>query len=298
MRQLRAFVTLSECGNFTLAAKHMHVTQAGLSAMIRELESQLDSQLFLRTTRKVEITTAGNAFLPYAAEALQRLNDGIQRVTSEKGRQCLCIGLTPLVAATILPAISDRFKQACPNVELDVIDADREQLQRMVESEQLDVAYGLFFEQKSVLTQALVFSAGLILIAPASCVQLNSSAEASYERNRNLACQLPLLTLRRGSHFERFVQAFLQEIDYPKVVRHDFQHLATLISMVDAGRGWALIPSFAQLACKRYKNVRIMSVGKTSPRLDFFCITRRGTSIPAALHSLSEIVANECTTVR
>jgi DNA-binding transcriptional LysR family regulator len=59
-RQLRAFLSVVKYGNFTKAADRMHITQAGQSGMIRELETQLQCRLFNRTTRSVELTEAGS----------------------------------------------------------------------------------------------------------------------------------------------------------------------------------------------------------------------------------------------
>jgi DNA-binding transcriptional LysR family regulator len=59
MRQMRAFLHVARIGNFTRAAERAHMTQAGLSTLVREMERQLGARLFDRTTRMVSLTTAG-----------------------------------------------------------------------------------------------------------------------------------------------------------------------------------------------------------------------------------------------
>ncbi|MBB5214356.1 LysR substrate-binding domain-containing protein [Parapusillimonas granuli] len=84
----------------------------------------------------------------------------------DQGQRRLRIGLTPLVASTVLPALCRQFMQAQPQITLEIVDADREVLQPMVESGDLDAAYGLFFDSKFGLVRRRVFTGGLALLSP------------------------------------------------------------------------------------------------------------------------------------
>lgn len=300
MRQLRAFVALFHHGSFTQAADRLHVTQAGLSAMIRELEAQAGTQLFVRTTRKVEITKAGLRLLPHVKTALDSLDRGIKELESEVDRvqRRLRVGLTPLIAATVLPTVCRNFLKAEPYVELDIVDTDRAELQRMVEAEELDAAFGFFFDRDSGLERTKIFATSLALIAPAQSIASSPGTRATFANTFQLARTLPLITLRRGSHFEQFIQRFLLDIEYPVVERKEVLHLATLISMVDAGLGWAVVPGFALLACQRYENVREIAVRSTFPALDFFCVAKRGRHLPDGLQLFTRALEQECTRVQ
>ena len=65
-RQLRAFVLVARYRSFSRAAAALFITPSGLSLLIRELERQLGVRLFDRTTRQVELTTAGSEMLAVA----------------------------------------------------------------------------------------------------------------------------------------------------------------------------------------------------------------------------------------
>jgi DNA-binding transcriptional LysR family regulator len=85
IRHLKHFIALAEEGKFTTAARRMNIVQSGLSVSIKELEQELGSQLVMRTTRKVSLTTTGELFLEHARGCLALLNDGVQAVRSQDG---------------------------------------------------------------------------------------------------------------------------------------------------------------------------------------------------------------------
>ena len=66
IRQLKAFVAISEAGTFTAGAARVHITQAAISMQIRQLEIETGAQLFVRAPRRVILTEAGEKLLERA----------------------------------------------------------------------------------------------------------------------------------------------------------------------------------------------------------------------------------------
>ncbi|MGY6126859.1 LysR family transcriptional regulator (plasmid) [Paraburkholderia strydomiana] len=64
LRQLRAFRAVAEAGSFTDAAKQLHLTQAALSSLVKELEGIIGIRLFDRSTRSTKLSSAGADFFP------------------------------------------------------------------------------------------------------------------------------------------------------------------------------------------------------------------------------------------
>jgi DNA-binding transcriptional LysR family regulator len=118
LRQLGHFVAVVEEQTFTRAAARSHLSQSALSASIRALERELDAALFLRTTRRVELTEAGRALLPNARRTLAAAQDAGSSVHATKGflGGTLSVGQTRLVAnqAELLA----RYHERHPTVSL------------------------------------------------------------------------------------------------------------------------------------------------------------------------------------
>ena len=80
LRQMRYFLAVAEDLNFTRAAERLHLAQQALSASIRRLEHQLGVALFVRTTRKVELTAAGEMLVDGARAVVAAAVDAVERV--------------------------------------------------------------------------------------------------------------------------------------------------------------------------------------------------------------------------
>lgn len=80
IENIRCFISLAECLNFTRAAAREHITQTAMSRKISALEKELDVVLLYRDTRQVELTSAGNEFYPKAKELVRLYDDTVKQV--------------------------------------------------------------------------------------------------------------------------------------------------------------------------------------------------------------------------
>src|SRR3954465_15016883 len=85
LRQLEYFVAVAEEANFTRAAQRVHISQSGVSAQVKALETELGASLFDRSGRVARLTEVGTAVLPYARTALDAAADLRDVVDDVKG---------------------------------------------------------------------------------------------------------------------------------------------------------------------------------------------------------------------
>ncbi len=112
LRQLRYFVAVAEELHFGRAAERLHMSQSPLSRAIRELERELGVVLFIRTTRRVELTSAGVALLGRARRAIAEVDLAVDEARAA-AQPAPAIGFMPLSrgpAARIADAVAPSFE--------------------------------------------------------------------------------------------------------------------------------------------------------------------------------------------
>lgn len=120
LRQLRYFVAVCDDGNFTRAAERLHVVQSAVSAAIKALESELRVSLFDRSSKRMDLTEAGQAFLPRARATLDAAQSAQDVVDEVRGglRGTVRVGTMTSVVAIDVPGVIGRFHRAHPEVVL------------------------------------------------------------------------------------------------------------------------------------------------------------------------------------
>ena len=285
VRQMRAFLHVARIGNFTRAAEQAHMTQAGLSTLVREMERQLGCRLFDRTTRMVELTPAGRRLLPVVERVLTELDDVTAHLGAEgdQARQTLRIAATPLVSSNLLPQVFGRFRESHPSVSLKLFDADLRDVEAMVAGGEADMGLGFFFKAAPGLDRKPVGRFQLMRVAPAGMQEAQSSpGSVPWSALRSA----PLLGLPQSNPIQKVIDVHLGAIGRAEADRPVFNFFGTLISMVEAGFGTAVMPSFALAACRRHR-VRTDILVKPKVGIDFYRVTRRGTAETEAMQDFT-----------
>jgi DNA-binding transcriptional LysR family regulator len=169
LRQLEYFVAVAETANFTRAAERVHITQSGVSAQIKALEHELGAQLFDRSGRTTRLTDAGQAALRHARSALDAaadLRDAIDDVNGlVRGR--LTVGMVIGCEVTPLFDAFAAFHREHPDIELELVEANSDQLVAGVRSGDLDLALaGLAGEPPEHLASYVIASERLVALVP------------------------------------------------------------------------------------------------------------------------------------
>ncbi|MFF4411577.1 LysR family transcriptional regulator [Streptosporangium sp. NPDC001559] len=143
LQQMRYVVAVAETGGFTRAAERCLVVQSALSHQIARLERELGAKLFERTSRRVRLTPAGEAFLPAARQCLEAAERAAAEVAAAVGevRGRLAVGLIPTVAAVDIPDALRVFRERYPNVRISLRVGASDDLAEQVRQGADDVAF-------------------------------------------------------------------------------------------------------------------------------------------------------------
>lgn len=142
LRQLRYFLAVAREASFTRAAAAVHISQPGISAQIRQLESDLGATLVDRSGRSVRLTAVGEVVREHARAVLAEVASLRRAVDEMNGlvRGSLVVGMVTACTVTPLFDALSAFHRACPGVEVSLVEGDSAQLVAQVRKGAVDLA--------------------------------------------------------------------------------------------------------------------------------------------------------------
>jgi DNA-binding transcriptional LysR family regulator len=274
-RQLRAFRLVAQHRNFTRASEALFITPSGLSVLIRELENRVGFRLFDRTTRRVELTTHGIELLAVIQRSLEELDAGIANIgrSAKQDRQSISLGVTPLVAANILPPAIREFRKQRPDLRVQIFDADLPTLMKMVEAGKLDMSIGIFKGMVGVRREP--FFRFSLMVARAASDRMPPRATTTWSALNGET----LISLSSGHPHQQLIDKHLAQAGVRVQIGSVVNLLDTQIALVEAEEGIAIIPSFGLPACR---NRRVVTSRLVNPAasFEFHLISNRGKQLP------------------
>ncbi|MDD3368654.1 MAG: LysR family transcriptional regulator [Lachnospiraceae bacterium] len=141
LQQLRYFQSACEQKSITKAAAALHVSQPTITIAIRELEEEFNLVLMNRTTKKFQLTTAGELFLEKSNFLLKEV-DTFERNMTELGRhkKTIRLGIPVMAGSYFLPILLPSYKILCPNSQLEIVENGSKGLLSDLKNENLDCA--------------------------------------------------------------------------------------------------------------------------------------------------------------
>ena len=141
LRHLRYFIALCERLSFTAAAKQVHVSQSTLSHQIRQLEAELQVELFHRKGQKVTVSEAGETLRAHAAQALASVDAGTRAIKSlgQTMAGTIRLGVTPTFNLRVIPDSITEFFSTHPEICFQVEEVPANEIVEGVREGRLDL---------------------------------------------------------------------------------------------------------------------------------------------------------------
>ena len=140
---VRTFIIAAESNNFRKTAELLYISQPTVTVHIKQLEKEVGADLFVRDGRKVSLTEPGRMYLKHAKKLLSLHDDGIADLHSfQQGYSSkLTIGISPIIADTILPYVLKKFVESHPNIEINVKIIESINIEQAVGEEEVDIGF-------------------------------------------------------------------------------------------------------------------------------------------------------------
>lgn len=151
LKQLEAFVQVSESGSFSKAAKEIFLTQPTISAHISSLEKELNVRLFIRNTKEVSLSDDGKDLYRYAKQ-ITDLEKAIEErfyMDSDDGKHFITIAASTIPAQYLLPKVLMCYRERYPKEQIKIMETDSSEVVTQVVDHMVDVGFtGTVLEKK------------------------------------------------------------------------------------------------------------------------------------------------------
>jgi DNA-binding transcriptional LysR family regulator len=252
LRQLGYFRAVARERSFTRAAELLHVAQPGISQQIRQLEAELGSELFDRSTKPVRLTPAGRALLPRAEDALDAAaagRDAVQRLAGVvSGR--VSLGTIPGIPQLDLAGLLAAFHFRHPDVEITLGEEHPVALLEHLRHDEYDATIvGLSRPEPPSGLDGEVISAEPLVIVAGPDHHLGTGRFAPVTELRDE----PLVTLTPGSALRTHLENACDAAGFPARIALETSDVNLLGDLVARGLGLTVVPlAVAEAAAARH----------------------------------------------
>jgi DNA-binding transcriptional LysR family regulator len=241
LRQLSYFAAVARHRHFTRAAEEIRIAQPALSQQVRRLEAELGIELLRRTTRRVELTEAGELLLERANRILQEVEAARQELSELSGllRGHVSLGSLPLASLGV-PAMLEAFRELYPGVGMHLHEQAIDVILNLLRRDELDLAFAMAGPGQvgPEMTARILYEEELVAVMSTG----HALAGRTAVRVEELAADA-LIGFRPGSALRRAVDERLERADPAPEYAFETFELETIRSLASHGLGVALLPA-------------------------------------------------------
>lgn len=285
LRQLEHAIAVAEERSFTRAAERSFISQPGLSASIRALESDVGTPLFERTTRRVLVTPAGSRLVESAYRILGEVADVRRELAEVAGLATgtLAVGVVQTFRAVDVPAALARLHGDHPGVEVTLREAPTADLLRDVQAGDLDAAFVALDARPlpGTLTALRTFVEPLCLVAAPS----HRLATRTTVALRSLREEV-FVDFQAGQGLQTVVEAVCAAAGLARRIGFRVSQMDRVLSLVAHGLGVAIVPA----AIAESSGLARIDIVPRAPTRELALVSRSREPRNPAARALVEIV--------
>ena len=286
--QVETFVTIVRRGGFTRAASTLHLSQPAVSRRLHLLEREVGAPLFERMRSGAALTDAGRAFLPHAEAMLASLRDGLEAVGAlqRADRGALTLAVVGTLASTTLTAQLRTFREAYPNVALQLRTALSQEVSALVRRGDATLGLRYDVDPHPDLVCATIHEERMVPV----CAPSHRLARARRLEAKALAGEAWItFPPRPGSSGEPYASALTHRLAACGLAAAEIIPIDSLTAqkrMVEAGFGLALLPESSVDEELRTETLRVLKVAAMRVTIPVVLVHRRRAYLSGAAREL------------
>jgi DNA-binding transcriptional LysR family regulator len=286
---LEAFLAVAERSSFQRAAAHLGITQTALSHRMKKFEDHLGIKLFTRTTRRVSLTPAGLDLLPKARGLLEEAREIFADLAAQASarQERIAIGCLPTMAIHFLPRVLADFAAAHPGIAVRIFDNSASEIAERVQKGEAEFGITILSSNRWDLEIKPLIKEPYVLICRAD----HPFAKARAVRWPELEGH-PLIRISAQTGNRILIDDALGSSRERMAWRYEVQHVASAVSLVEAGVAMTIVP---RVAIAAFPATNLAAVRLRSPSITrtLGAVTRRGVPLtPLGLDLLGRIEAH------
>lgn len=277
LRQLRSLLVLAEELHFGRAADRLGIAQPALSRQIQQLETELQSPLFIRSPRAVTLTEMGREFVASIAPAIHQLEsatvNSIDFARAARGR--LRLGSCSNLSYRFTPSLLERLYQASPQARIDVRELSTAEQVRTLHSSEIDIGLAVLpITDPSLIVRRIFREPLMVMVDPKSKL-----GRRPFVRLQDLAEEDFIVCPRyRQNGFHELVMDVTAKAGFRPRVAREVDATDTAIALVAGGLGVSLVAESASAG--EDNRVKFLPLREPEILVDIGLIWRRENMSP------------------
>ncbi len=287
--QIAAFVELSRQGQIRAAAAVLGITEQGLRNRLLTLEQRLGVELYRKSRgarRSALLTDQGRRFLPHAIGFLERAKELCRTVDVESGAQEIRLASSQYLIRYLLIDILKEFRKAAPAIHVRISTMNELEVEERLRNDpEVSIGVAAPYEPSPDLDYHELFAMSWSLITPPK----HPLAARRRVRLQDLADR-PLIIYERGSTGRQHILDAFHESAIAPQVAMETTSTETIVSMVEAGLGIAIVPLLPSGAVTRGRRVQARRLDASIRPIHSGILVRRGERLSAASSRLLDFI--------
>ena len=276
------FLAVARHGSITAAAGDLNTVQSNVTARVKQLEAELEVELFVRHSRGMTLTAAGTRLVSYAQRFDSLSAEAIAAVRDQgAARGSLRIGSMETTAALRLPEVLGRFHRAHPDVQIEVRTGPTADLLEQVLAHRLDGALVAGPVHHGAIEAVPVFREELALV---------SARESPKLPERLARGALTAIVFRQGCSYRHLLEAQFASRGWLPYKRIEFGTVEGILGCVAADVGVTVLPRAVAERYSGAKGLRIESFKPVPLRVDTLFVRRADAYVGATMRALRGIL--------